>query len=353
MRAVVMRGGRLVVDDVADPTPGPGQVLGRVLACGICGSDLHALTHGDRLAAATREAAGDDPSDPLRPHPMDVTRDVVMGHEFCVEVEAIGDNVGNVAEGDVVVSMPVIGDADGIYPLGYANRYNGGYAERMLLSAPLCLPVPEGLDHRRASLTEPLAVGVHAVHRSRVTPGDAAVVVGCGPGGLAVVAALRMEGVGVVVAADHSARRRELAAHLGATDVVDPREEPAVAAWRRVDGRRPLVLFEAVGVPGMIDAAIRDVPRRSRIAVVGVCMDDDVIRPLVAVGKEVDLAFSLGYDPLEFVTALQAIARGDVDAGALITGSVDLDGVPGAFAALADPDRHAKILVEPGSGASL
>jgi threonine dehydrogenase-like Zn-dependent dehydrogenase len=353
MRAVVMRDRRLVVDDVPDPVPGRGQVLGRVLACGICGSDLHALAHGDRLAAATTEAAGDDPSDPMRPHPMDVGRDVVMGHEFCVEVLALGDNVGNVAEGDVVVSMPVIGDADGTYPLGYANRYPGGYAERMLLSGPLCMPVPAGLDHRRAALTEPLAVGIHAVHRSRIASTDAAVVLGCGPVGLAVVAALRMEGVGVIVAADLSPRRRELAGHLGATEVVDPREEPAVAAWRRVDGRRPLVLFEAVGVPGMIDAAIGAVPRKSRIAVVGVCMEDDVIRPLVAVGKEVDLAFALGYDPLEFMAALSAIAGGLVDVGALITGTVDLDGVPGAFSALADPDRHAKILVEPGSGASL
>ncbi len=114
-----------------------------------------------------------------------------------------------------------------------------------------------------------------------------------------------------------------------------------------MDGRRPLVLFEAVGVPGMIDAAIAAVPRRSRLTVVGVCMEDDVIRPLVAVGKEVDVSFALGYDPLEFAAALSAIAAGTVDAGAMITGSVDLDGVPAAFEALADPERHAKILVEP------
>lgn len=353
MRAVVMRDRRLVVDEVPEPVPRPGQVLGRVLACGICGSDLHALAHGDRLAAATREAAAADPGGPLHPQPMDVARDVVMGHEFCAEVLVLGDNVGNVAEGDVVVSLPVIGDADGLYPLGYANRYPGGYAERMLLAAPLCLPVPDGLDHRRAALTEPLAVGIHAVHRSGIGPGEAAVVVGCGPVGLAVVAALRMAGVEVIVAADPSPRRRALAGVLGATEVVDPREEPAVAAWRRVDGRRPLVLFEAVGVPGMIDAAIAAVPRRTRIAVVGACMEDDLIRPLVAVGKEVELRFAFGYDPVEFASALDAIATGRVDVAPLITGSVDLDGVPAAFRALADPDRHAKVLVEPGSAATL
>lgn len=347
MRAAVMRQGRLVVDDIPEPAPRPGQVLGRVLACGICGSDLHALRHGDQLVAAA--AAAVDEADPLRPRMMDLSRDVVLGHEFCVEVLAVGDNVGNVAEGDVVVSMPAIGDADGIYPLGYANRYNGGFAERMLLSAPLCLPVPDGLSPRHAALTEPLAVGVHAVARSGITAGDAAVVVGCGPVGLAVIAALRLRGVATVVAADLSTRRRELAGGLGADVVVDPRDEPAVAAWRRVDGRRPLVVFEAVGVPGMIDAAMAAAPRRARVLVVGVCMVPDTIRPMVGIGKELDVRFAFGYDPLEFHAALAAIATGAVDVAPLVTGSVDLDGVPAAFETLADPDAHAKILVEPGT----
>ena len=123
--------------------------------------------------------------------------------------------------------------------------------------------------------------------------------------------------------------------------------EPAIEAWRRVDGRRRLVLFEAVGVPGMIDAVMRDAPRDSRLLVVGVCMEPDRITPFFGIGKELEIRFALAYAPDEFAGSLRSIAEGELDVAPLITGSVDLDGVPAAFDALAHPDEHAKILVEP------
>jgi threonine dehydrogenase-like Zn-dependent dehydrogenase len=165
--------------------------------------------------------------------------------------------------------------------------------------------------------------------------------------GLAVVAACSALGVETIVAADFSSGRRALASTMGATAVVDPRTEPAVDAWRRVDGRRELVLFEAVGVPGMLDAAITASPRRTQIVVVGVCMSPDTIRPMVAVGKETNLQFSFGYEPAEFVESLRRIAESEYDVAPMITGIVDLDGVAGAFDALGEPDTHAKILVVP------
>ena len=120
-------------------------------------------------------------------------------------------------------------------------------------------------------------------------------VVGCGPVGLAVIAGLRLAGVESIVAADLSPVRRGLARTMGATEAVDPRSEPVVEAWRRLDGRRPLVAFEAVGVPGMLQQLLRDLPPGTRITVVGVCMETDEILPFFAIAKELSLQFALAY----------------------------------------------------------
>jgi len=342
-----MRAGRLEVEEVPEPVPGPGQVLVRTLACGICGSDLHALKHARRMADLAQDVAAATPDDPLSLFAFDPDRDMVMGHEFAVEVLELGPDAAGVAPGDVVVSMPMVADEGGLHAVGYSNVYPGAYAERLVLSPGLALPVPNGLEPRRAALTEPMAVGVHAVARSAAAPGHAAVVLGAGPIGLAVVAALRRAGVAPIVAADFSSRRRELAALMGAHQVVDPREEPAIEAWRRVDGMRPLVVFEAVGVPGMIEQAMRDAPRGSEIVVIGVCMEPDRVQPFVGISKELTIRFALAYEPMEFGQALHAIAEGDIDVDPLITGIVPIEGIPRAFEDLADPDAHAKIVVEP------
>jgi len=336
-----MRQKELVVDEVPDPVPSAGELLVRTLACGICGSDLHALKHGDRMVEMSKLSGA--------PFVMDLGRDVVMGHEFCAEVLDVGPGgqSGAVAVGDRIVSIPVTFNANGVFSIGYSNEYPGGYGEMMVLSSMLALKVPNGLETRLAALTEPMAVGRHAVERSAITPGMAAVVLGCGPVGLAVVADLARRGIGPIVAADFSPARRALAVTMGATEVVDPAVEEAVAAWQRVDGAKSLVVFEAVGVPGMIDAAMLAAPRGTKILVVGVCMEADEIRPMIGISKELDIGFALGYTPVEFSDTLRAIAEGDLDVIPLITGSVDLAGVPAAFADLANPEAHCKILVEP------
>ncbi|HZJ27751.1 MAG TPA: zinc-binding dehydrogenase [Acidimicrobiia bacterium] len=341
MLAAVARRGQLLVQDVPDPVPGPGDALVATHACGICGSDLHALVHAESVAEMSLGAG--------QPAMFDPSADFVMGHEFCAEVLELGpDTDGVIARpGDLVVSIPAALTSTGLQAIGYSNTYGGAYAERLRLTAGMCMKVPDGLDARRAALTEPMAVGLHAVHKSKITPGDAALVLGCGPIGLAVIAALALEGVEPIVAADFSSRRRDLAVRMGAHEVVDPGDEAAIDAWRRVDGRRPLVVYEAVGVPGMLDAAMRDAPPQARVLVVGVCMEEDHVRPMVGVMKELSIQFAFGYDPMEFAATLAAIAEGRLDVTPLITGTVGVEGVPAAFAALADPEDHVKILVEP------
>ena len=344
-----MRDWQLRVDDLPDPTPGPGQVLTKVLACGICGSDLHMLQHGAEARRLNEEMAEGAPADPMAMKMFEPDADTVMGHEFCCEVVEVGPGCSNLKVGDVVVSLPVAFDAEGLHALGYSNRYNGGYAELMVLSEMTGIKVPAGVPAELAALTEPLAVGVHAVAKSRIVKGESAIVLGAGPVGLACVAELRMRGIGPIVVADFSAKRRELAAQMGADVVVDPRETPAIEAWRKIDGGSQLVIFEAVGVPGMIQQAMRMAPRGARILVVGACMQEDRIQPMLGIGRELNIQFVLGYEPLEFSGALEAIAEGKTDLSPWLTGTVNVDGVPQAFADLANPETHAKILVVPGS----
>jgi threonine dehydrogenase-like Zn-dependent dehydrogenase len=107
------------------------------------------------------------------------------------------------------------------------------------------------------------------------------------------------------------------------------------------------VVFECVGVPGMLDSVLASVPLATRVVVVGVCMGSDAIRPSIAINKETELRFVLGYTPREFHETLHLMSDGKVDPSPLVTGTVGLDGVAGAFEELADPERHAKILVDP------
>lgn len=353
MRAATMRGWELRVDDLPDPEPGEGQVLARVLACGICGSDLHMLRYGEELRAVMADVEeADAPVDPLRPITFEPEHDCVMGHEFCCEVVEVGSGVGRLRVGDRIVSVPGAFDADGIHAVGYSNRYPGGYGELMVLNEATAIVVDDAVPPEIAALTEPIAVGVHAVSASGIAVGDAAMVVGLGPVGLACVADLVRRGIRPIVGADFSPKRRALAAGLGCDVVVDPAVESAVGAWRRVDGSRPLVIFEAVGMPGMIDQAMRMAPRDSRIVVVGVCMAADRFVPMVGIGRELTIRFVLGYTPDEFAESHRLIAAGTWDLEPLITGVVDVDGVPGAFDDLGRPDDHAKIVVVPGSSAS-
>jgi threonine dehydrogenase-like Zn-dependent dehydrogenase len=338
MRAAVLREGRMVYrDDVPDPIPGPGQVLVGVRSCGICGSDLHFARHGDQVLSLTDEMAGSLGGGTN----VDLNHDVFMGHEFSAEVLEAGPDTETLPPGTLVTSIPVLISGKHVEPIVYSNRTLGGYAERMLLSAPLLLPIPNGLDHRHAALTEPMAVGLHAVNKSGIQPGEPALVVGCGPIGIAVIAALRARGVESIVAADFSPKRRELAATMGAHQTLDP------AQGSPFDTVTPAVVFEAVGVPGIIDDVMRRARHGTRLVVVGVCMQPDTMHPFFAIAKEINVQFVLAYEPNEFADSLRAIAEGDIDVTPVITGDVGLEDVGTAFDDLADPERHCKILVTP------
>ncbi|EID12289.1 hypothetical protein MXEN_14536 [Mycobacterium xenopi RIVM700367] len=334
MRAAVLRDGRMVYrDDVPEPVPGPGQVLVAVRSCGICGSDLHFAAHGEEMLSLSKQMGAGVGAE--------FHRDIIMGHEFSAEVLEAGPETDTHPPGTLVTSIPVVLSAQGIVPIGFTDKTIGGYAERMLLSAPLLLPIPNGLDPRHAALTEPMAVGLHAVNKSGIERGETALVLGCGPIGIAIIAALKIRCVETIVASDFSPKRRTLAATMGAVQTIDP------AGGSPFDTVKPKVVFEAVGVPGIIDDVMRRTPAGTRIVVAGVCMQPDTVHPFFGVAKEISVQFVFAYDPNEFAESLRAIAEGEIDVAPVITGEVGLDGVGAAFDDLADPERHCKILVTP------
>ncbi|MCL2581993.1 MAG: zinc-binding dehydrogenase [Streptosporangiales bacterium] len=383
MRAVVCQHETLRVAEVGDPVPGQGQLLISVERCGICGSDLHARTHCDELADISAEVGS--------PTVMRPSHEVVLGHEFVGEVLDYGPRTRkSLKPGTRVVAMPVRRDGGMIRMTGFDAAAPGGFAERTVTQEAFTFAVPNGLPAEKAAFTEPLAVAWHAVRRGGVAKGRPAVVVGCGPIGLAVILMLKAAGVAVVIASDFSPGRRDLAKRCGADIVVNPETDSpwdrrwrgpvnsmpdymsfgmdAMSRLRRVPGLpwpRLLrlaektgsgpsgpVIFECVGAPGLLEQVLTGAPLLSRVVVVGVCMQPDRIRPAMAQLKELEIRLVFGYDPGEFHDTLRMIAEGKVDPSPLLTGTVGLDGVDAAFSALGDPEKHAKILIDPSSPAA-
>jgi threonine dehydrogenase-like Zn-dependent dehydrogenase len=383
MKAVACENTKLDLVDLPQPEPANGQVLIDVLRCGICGSDLHARHHSDQAADVLAEAGYDGF--------MRSGQRVVFGHEFCGEVAGYGPKSRKkVATGTPVVALPLRRRGHEVHTIGLSAAAPGAYAEQVVVEESLMFPLPNGLAPDLGVLTEPLAVGWHAVRRAEIKKGDVAIVIGCGPVGLAVICMLKAQGVRTIVASDLSRGRRELASACGADVVIDPREgspydasgggghletvpaalELAIGTMEKL-GRLPVpwhhvwrvaetlgakpnrpVIFECVGVPDILDGIIGSAPLFSRVVVVGVCMEPDRIRPAMAINKEIELRFVVGYTPLEFRDTLHMLAEGKVDAAPIVTGTVGLPGVEEAFDALGDPETQAKILIDPRSSAA-
>ncbi|UCE87022.1 MAG: alcohol dehydrogenase catalytic domain-containing protein, partial [Deltaproteobacteria bacterium] len=332
MRAAVFHepGQPLSIEEVPDPAPGPGDLVLRVRGCGICGSDLHIADLPGALPAGS-----------------------VMGHEFSGEVAEVGAAVrGRFRAGERVCALPFIAcgtcehclSGDGIRcPEIHATGLGpipGAYAEYVRVSAVETLRLPESVGFREGATVEPLAVGLHAVNEARLEPGEDVLVVGAGPIGLATTLWARFRGARHVIVSERVPSRLALAAAFGATDAIDASQQEVPRAFETAAGKGPDVIFECVGLPGLIQQCIAMATPRSRIVVAGVCMQPDTLIPGMAVVKGLSLRFVLGYRRQDFALTLDMLAAERIRSAPMITDTVALDGFVAAFEALKRPTQQ-------------
>ena len=338
MKAALMEHGDIRVETIKDPIPQKGEILVRSIACGICGSDLHAARHTEEFVKTSREAGGAFKLTTFDP--------IVLGHEFCAQVVDYGPETQHSVPIDTLVcSVPVVHRQTPL-PIGYCTELPGGFAEYMVVSENLITTVPRDIPGHLAALTEPMAVGLHAVNKAELKRDTACIVVGAGPVGLAVLANLKAKGVSPVLVTEYSTKRRELAERLGADITINP-ESSSPYELPEFYNATETTIFECVGVPGMLDELYLNARNQTTIVVVGVCLQTDHARPLIAVNKELRVQYVLGYTPTEFTEALHLIAEGTLDVEKIITHQIGLTEVATYFDSLASPEMHGKVIVQP------
>lgn len=349
MRAAVYDapGRMLRIAEIADPRPGPGQAVIRVEACGVCGSDLHATSPLGDLAR----------------------RGGVLGHEVTGEIIEVNPGPGPSAGGgwsvgDRVYAIPIgscgqcpyclldrpedCGEQASFGALG-PNEPDGAYAELLTVSLSDLLTVPDSVSMEVAALIEPLTTGLLCVRQAELAIGDRVLILGSGPIGAACTIWARFFGARRVVVSEMVEHRRELARTLGATDTIDAsRHSDTAANFAEITGgAEPDVVIEAVGRPGMLNAAMAAVRPKGRVVTGGVCMEPDSFDHLLAYGKEPIIRTVRHYTKAQNQFVLEMITAGRIDPAPMISHRVSLDGLPAAFEALRTPTDQCKVMVMP------
>jgi len=345
MRAVVLRDGRLDVREVADPLPGPGEVLLRTLSTAICASDVHFMDHPEMGI-----------NDPTGRSLYDADRDIVPGHEFVGEVIGYGpDCTEQFPVGTRVTSIPirvVNGGADGVRIIGQHPEAQGSFGELVVVAESLAKPVEGDVSSDAAALTDAFAVGEFYVRSARMEAGEIPVVVGAGAIGLSAVAALAGRGIEPIIVSDYNSERRELAcASFGAHIAVDPAEQSPFDVWRQVRVERgmwgPLVVFECVGAAGLIQKIVDSVDIGTRIYCAGGWYSGDSLNITDATRQGVTIQFGGGPHPQDWYGTLDAIAAGHLDPLPSVGAVVGLDEVPDALDLARKSSGPARIIVHP------
>jgi (R,R)-butanediol dehydrogenase/meso-butanediol dehydrogenase/diacetyl reductase len=343
MRAAVFTSNSepLAIREIEKPRPGAGEVGLRVARAGICGSDLHVKEGGNPAFAG-----------------------VVFGHEFAGVITELGEGAQGWQVGDRVVSLPIhhcgeceaclqdkIGLCEKIVFTGYSHDHSGGYAEYTVVPAHSLHRIPDGVCYDKAALVEPLSVSRRAVSRTPVGKDSVVLVIGTGPIGAGVVQFAKIAGASKVIVSEMAQERRDLALAMGADATIDPGAGDLCQQILDIAGRRPDVIFECVGVPGLIQQAIEVAAYEATIMVVGVCFDRDHLYPNMAVKRELTIGFSNCYTHEDFAAVLDAMASGALDPSAMHTSTIGLDALPEVFEELMTTKSGCKTLIDPSGGA--
>jgi (R,R)-butanediol dehydrogenase/meso-butanediol dehydrogenase/diacetyl reductase len=321
----------LAFETLPDPTPGEGQVVVKVGRCGICGSDLHmtedamyGCRHGD-----------------------------VLGHEFAGEVVARGKAAEGLKTGDLVSVIPLMscgqcehcrkGEVQWCDSFGLQG---GGYAEYALIRPNQCIKLPREVSLADGAIIEPLAVALHGVNLSGLQKGDKVLVLGAGPIGLAVAFWAKRMAAARVAVQDIAEFQERRALDMGAdVFVVDP-ADPIGSAERALGGKADVV-FECVGVPGLIEQAVSQVRPRGTILLLGLCTRPDTFNSFAMLSKEVRLVTSAFFTVPEYQASLDALAQGAIEPRLLVTDTISLSETPEVFESLKHRTSQCKVLIAP------
>jgi (R,R)-butanediol dehydrogenase/meso-butanediol dehydrogenase/diacetyl reductase len=312
------------VVDLPDPTPEPDQLVIRVAACGVCGSDIKAQ--------------------PFAPAGM------VLGHELGGEVVAVGPRADGWHEGANVAVLPVISCGSCQYcSAGLVShcpeaRYigmgpAGGFAEYAAVPARHCFALAAEVPAAYSALVEPFAVGLHGVHSAEIGPGDDVLIVGAGGVGLTTLVWALRKGAARVTVADPDPQRRNSASSMGATDVIASVSEADLGAYD--------VVVECVGRPELVQACQPTLRPRGNLVVSGACAEPTTIEPITALLKELTVRYSVAYSTDEFREVVAAFSDGRIDPTPAVGPTFGLDRVAEAFDAVREARVQGRVSVTP------
>lgn len=339
--AVLQRPGEIRVEERQIPEPGPGEVLVRVRAVGVCGSDVHYYKEG-RIGRYV------------------VEKPLILGHESAGEVVALGPGVSNLSVGSRVALEP--GVPCRRCRTCKSGRYNlcpdvtfmatppvdGAFVEYIAWPADFTYPLPENLGYAEGALMEPLAVGMHAVRRARLVPGCTVLVLGGGPIGQLALLAAKAAGAGRTILVDLEDRRLDVASRLGADLTINPRRESvADAARAATDGEGPDLVIEAAGTAQTAQQSLELVRRGGTVVWIGLPGTDPCpVSVLQAIDKEVDILGVFRYANV-YPDAIRLAASGKIDLSRLVTHRFPLEEARRALDTVADQKSSiVKVLVE-------
>ena len=336
-------------EDVPEPSPGPGQVKIKVHFTGICGTDWHEYKFGPIFI-------------PIETHPITGQKaPLILGHEFSGTVVEVGEGVSDFKPGDRVTgdciwrcgkcyycmrNMPNLCET-----LAFTGHHcHGSFAEYMVAPDYTFYKLPDSISDEIGVLTEPLAVGIHAVRRSKLQEGDTVAILGAGTIGLSTLLAARAAGVSKIYSVEISKLRGEKALAMGATAVINPNEVDPVKQLRELtNGIGPDLSFACVGLPVSGPLAVELARKAGTVVIVGVSPgpspDFNFFRIFMT---EKTVLGSEGY-VRDTATVIELIADGRIDPSGLITAKVPLkDGVEkGIKELINNPEKHLKILLQP------
>ena len=331
MKAAVLKDAReLVIEEVSEPQMEDDEILVKVAACGICGSDLHLYKHGS------------------------LSPDLRLGHESVGTVTEVGKGAEGFNVGDRVAVL-------GRVPCGEChwckrgrhhvcpNRLDvrGGFSEFVAVKSQMLALLPDNMTFRQGAVMEPMAVCLHGIKLAGIAANDGVVVTGAGPIGLFTAALLRHMGVRGLVVSEPSGPRREIAS-IWADRVVDPaKEDMADAAHETLDPGID-ALVECSGQAAVLEEVFNTIGFAGRILLLGACLENINFNPASLLVREIAFQGSYGCDMEEFRRCIELVSGGSIDVNPVISGTVPQDELPHALERLCEPNDEVKLLMEIG-----